>query len=194
MSLDREKSELRETAQAVRRRSAEKAGPLAAAHLSDHLVAGFGYLAGYAVSGYLAIGTEIDVVPALLRLEKAGLHATLPVVTEHEQSLTFRHWTAGTQLEPGPLRTRHPVAGSPKMVPDLLIIPMLAFDVEGYRIGWGGGFYDRTLVKLRAKKEVIAIGAAFAAQQVDKIPRDHHDARLDWVVTEMGLIEINADT
>ena len=89
MSLDRQKSELRETAQAVRRRSAEKAGPLAAVHLSDHLVAGFGYLAGYAVSGYLAIGTEIDVVPALSRLEKAGLHATLPVVTEHEQSLTF---------------------------------------------------------------------------------------------------------
>ena len=194
MSLDREKSELRETAQAVRRRSAEKAGPLAAVRLSDHLVARFGSLAGYAVSGYLAIGTEIDVAPALSRLEQAGLYATLPVVTERGQSLTFRRWTADTQLEPGPLRTLHPVAESPGMVPDLLIIPMLAFDADGYRIGWGGGFYDRTLVKLRAKKDVIAIGAAFAEQQVDKIPRDHHDARLDWIVTEMGLIEINSDT
>ena len=80
------------------------------------------------------------------------------------------------------------------MIPDLLIIPMLAFDADGYRIGWGGGFYDRTLAKLRAKKEVIAIGAAFAAQQVDKIPRDHHDARLDWIATEKGLIEISPDT
>ena len=194
MSLDREKSELRETAQAVRRRSAEESGPHAAASLSDHLVARFGYLGGRAVSGYLAIGTEIDVAPALARLEQAGLHATLPVVTSREQSLTFRRWTAGTQLEPGPLRTRHPAAESPEMVPDLLIIPMLAFDANGYRIGWGGGFYDRTLAKLRVKKEVIAIGAAFAAQQVDKIPHDHHDARLDWIATETGLIEITPDT
>ena len=78
------------------------------------------------------------------------------------------------------------------MTPDLLIIPMLAFDADGYRIGWGGGFYDRTLWKLRAEKKVIAIGAAFEAQRVEKVPRDDHDARLDWIATEMGLIEITS--
>ena len=194
MSLDREKSEFRKTTQALRRRAAETSGPNAGISLSDHLAARFGHLVGQAFSGYMPIGTEIDVLPTIARLEQAGLYATLPVVTATEQPLKFRRWTAGTQLEPGPLRTRHPAAESPEMVPDLLIIPMLAFDSNGYRIGWGGGFYDRTLAKLRVKKEVIAIGAAFAAQQVDKIPRDHHDARLDWIATEKGLIEITPDT
>ena len=191
MALDREKSELRETTQAVRRHAAEASGPDAAARLSDHLVERFGHLSGHAVSGYLAIGTEIDVVPAIMRLEQAGLYVTLPVVTGAEQPLTFRRWTAGSKLESGPLRTRHPTSESPEILPDLLIIPMLAFDADGYRIGWGGGFYDRTLAKLRAEKEVIAIGAAFSAQLVDKVPRDHFDARLDWIATEMGLIEIS---
>ena len=193
MCLDREKSEFRKTTQALRRRAAETSGPDAVASLSDHLVARFGHLVGQAFSGYLAIGTEINVEPAIARLEQAGLYATLPVVTATEQPLKFRRWTAGTQMEAGPLRTRHPAECSPEMIPDLLIVPMLAFDADGYRIGWGGGFYDRTLAKLRAEKKVIAIGAAFAAQQVDKVPRDHHDARLDWIATEVGLIEVTRD-
>ena len=190
MSLDREKSEFRKTAQALRRRAAETYGPNAGISLSDYLAARFGHLVGQAFSGYMPIGTEIDVLPTIARLEQAGLYATLPVVTATEQPLKFRRWTAGTQMEPGPLRTLHPAAGSQEMIPNLLIIPMLAFDADGYRLGWGGGFYDRTLAKLRAEKEVIAVGAAFAAQQVDKVPRDQHDARLDWIATEAGLIEI----
>ena len=190
MSLDREKSEFRRTSLALRRRAAEKSSPDALVNLSDHLVNQFGKMSGQIFSGYLAIGTEINVAPAIAKLEQAGLVATLPVVTAAEQPLKFRHWTADTLMESGPLRTRHPAANSPEMIPDLLIIPMLAFDVDGYRIGWGGGFYDRTLGKLRAEKEVIAIGAAFEAQKVDKVPRDEHDARLDWIATETGLIEI----
>ena len=190
MSIDREKSEFRKTSLASRRWAAEKSSPDALVSLSDHLVAQFGEMSGQIVSGYLAIGTEINVAPAIARLEQAGLVATLPVVTAAAQPLKFRRWTAGTQMEPGPLRTCHPAANSPEMTPDLLIIPMLAFDADGYRIGWGGGFYDRTLWKLRAEKKVIAIGAAFEAQRVEKVPRDEHDARLDWIATEMGLIEI----
>ena len=189
MSIDREKSEFRKTSLALRHWAAKNSSPDALVSLSDHLVTQFGKMSGQIVSGYLAIGTEINVAPAIAGLEKAGLVATLPVVTAAEQPLTFRRWTAGTQMESGPLRTCHPAANSPEMIPDLLIIPMLA-DADGYRIGWGGGFYDRTLWKLRAEKKVIAIGAAFEAQRVEKVPRDEHDARLDWIATEMGLIEI----
>ena len=187
MCLERQKTILRVAAQEKRGRTAREIGEKAASQIADHLVSGFGSQSGCVVSGYLAIGSEIDVLPALCELESCNLKAVLPVVLGEREPLIFRRWGKDLKLEPGPLRTRHPVASSPEMKPDLLIIPLLAFDAEGYRIGWGGGFYDRTLIKLRAEKSVIAVGAAFSSQQVEKVPREGHDARLDWVVTEVGL-------
>ena len=187
MCLEKQKTTLRVAAQEKRYRTAREIGVKAATQIADHLVSGFGSQSGCVVSGYLAIGSEIDVLPALYELEACNLRAVLPVVLRDGEPLIFRRWRQGLKLESGPLRTRHPAASSPEMKPDLLIIPLLAFDAEGYRIGWGGGFYDRTLIKLRAEKSVTAVGAAFSSQQVDKVPREDHDARLDWVVTEAGL-------
>ena len=187
MCLEKQKTTLRVAAQEKRYRTAREIGDKAATQIADHLVSGFGSQSGCVVSGYLAIGSEIDVLPALCELEACNLSAVLPVVLGDGEPLIFRRWRQGLKLEPGPLRTLHPAASSPEMTPDLLIIPLLAFDAEGYRIGWGGGFYDRTLIKLRAEKSVTAVGAAFSSQQVDKVPREDHDARLDWVVTEAGL-------
>ncbi|MEK9724391.1 MAG: 5-formyltetrahydrofolate cyclo-ligase [Rhodospirillaceae bacterium] len=184
------KARLRDTAQAARERAAVAAGPDAPARLAGYLLDAFGHLAGYAVSGYLAIGTEIDVAPALAALEGCGLITTLPVVVGRGMPLAFRRWTPETALEPGPLGTRHPAAGAPEVTPDLLLVPMLAFDAAGDRIGWGGGFYDRTLAGLRTVKPVIAVGVGFAGQRVDKVPSGDHDARLDWIATEASLTEI----
>ena len=192
MSIAEQKERLRQSAQSRRREVAQAAGSRAGAQLAAHAVSGFGHLAGYAMSGYLAIGTEIDVSPTMAALDERGLITALPVVTGPARPLLFRQWHGDMKLEAGPLGTRHPPPSAPDVMPDLLIIPMLAFDLSGYRMGWGGGFYDRTLAALRRQKQVIAIGAAFAAQQVDKVPIDDHDARLDWIVTEAGLIEIAA--
>ena len=187
MCLEKQKTVLRVAAQAKRCRTKQEIGENSAIQIATHLVTGFGNQSGRVVSGYLAIGSEIDVLPAICKLEACNLNAVLPVVVREGEPLIFRRWARDVKLEAGPLRTRHPAKSSPEMMPDLLIIPLLAFDAEGYRIGWGGGFYDRTLFKLREEKSVIAIGAAFSSQQVDKIPRGDHDARLDCVVTETGL-------
>lgn len=192
MSIADDKDRLRKSARERRRQAVAEAGPDADARLAEHMAGGFGHLAGCSVSGYLAIGAEIDVAPAMAALESRGLAPALPVVTGPARPLAFRRWRAGMELEDGPLGTRHPPATSPEVIPDVLIVPMLAFDLRGRRVGWGGGFYDRTLAALRAGKKVIAVGAAFAGQQVDKVPADEHDARLDWIVTEAGLIEIAA--
>jgi len=190
MSLSQRKSEFRKTAMSRRAAAAGKAPADAAARLAGHLDGQFGTGPGRVISGYLAIGDELDVAPALEALAARGHEIALPVVVAMGAALEFRGWTRETALEDGPLGTRHPAAESPVLVPDLLLIPLLAFDGEGYRIGWGGGFYDRTLAALRAEKTVTAVGVGLAAQRVDKVPRDHHDARLDWIATEAGLHEV----
>ncbi len=192
MCLEKQKAILRVAAQEKRCRTAQEISEKSAAQIADHLVSRFGSQSGCVVSGYIAIGSEIDVLPALCELEACNLRAVLPVVVGEGRPLIFRRWEQDLKLEPGPLRTRHPSASSLEMKPDLLIIPLLAFDAEGFRIGWGGGFYDRTLSKLRAEKSVTAVGAAFSSQQVDKVPREDHDVRLDWVVTEAGLTQFKS--
>ncbi len=184
------KAALRQIAQNKRRIAANEAGPKAAIRLANNLGAQFTSFTGQVVAGYISIASEIDVVPALKLLQNVGLTAALPVIVGRDQPLVFCHWTEEMALEPGPFQTRQPPATSPHIIPDILFVPMLAFDLEGYRIGWGGGFYDRTLIKLRALKPIIAVGVAFSGQQVDKIPHDQHDARLDWIATELGMTKI----
>ena len=184
------KAALRTVAQERRRKAAAEAGQESAARLADNLAAHCTNLSGLVASGYLSIGSEIDVVPTLQLLGQFGLVTALLVVVGRDRPLVFRRWTPDMDLERGPFKTRHPSSINPDIIPDLVIVPMLAFDSNGYRIGWGGGFYDRTLMKLRSVKPIIAVGAAFSVQQVDNVPRDHHDARLDWVATEIGVIEM----
>ena len=104
------------------------------------------------------------------------------------QPLQFRRWLPGEPTVPGVWGIPRPPDSSPEVEPDVLIIPMLAFDRQGYRLGYGGGFYDRTLEKLRAKKNVVAIGVAYFAQELPSVPHGPHDQPINFVMTEKGVI------
>jgi 5-formyltetrahydrofolate cyclo-ligase len=126
----------------------------------------------------------------LRRLGEAGHEIALPVVGAHGRPLVFRRWREGDAMDEGPFGIREPRADKPEIVPSVLLVPLLAFDRRGYRLGYGGGFYDRTLAALRAGGEAVAVGVAYAAQEVDEVPRDESDEPLDWVVTDKAAIRI----
>jgi len=147
-----------------------------------------GVPAGATVAGFLAYRTEIDVLPLMARLVADGAVTALPVVTGKGQPLVFRRWQPGEPLEEAHFGIHVPPATAEEVDPDVLLVPMLAFDRHGYRLGYGGGFYDRTLERLRALKPVTAIGVAFAGQEVAEVMRGDHDQPLDWILTERGVI------
>ena len=139
------------------------------------------------VAGYWPMRDEFDVRPLLRALHLRGHPCALPVVTGRGQVLAFRAWSPGDPLIDAAFGTRTPRDDAPSLTPELLLVPMLAYDDRGYRLGYGGGFYDRTLAALAAP---IAVGCAYEAQAVDALPVDDHDRRLDWIVTEKRLMEI----
>jgi 5-formyltetrahydrofolate cyclo-ligase len=142
-------------------------------------------LATGVVSGFVPYKSEIDTVPLLSALERAGWQTCLPVVIAAGAPLRFRAWAPGEALVPGAWDIPVPPDTAPECLPDVLLVPMLAFDRSGYRLGYGGGFYDRTLEKLRRLTKAVAIGVAYSAQMVDQVPRGAHDAPLDYVMTEI---------
>lgn len=189
--LDARKAELRSTAK-QRRDIAENN---TAAEAISAVVQDAMSLPGNAViSAYWPMGSEIDPRPLMRRLHETGHRLCLPVVAGKGQPLIFRAWQPGDLLESGGFGTQIPAVGQPTLEPQVLFVPLLAYDRDGYRLGYGGGFYDRTLAKLRAgaklRTETIAVGLAYAAQEVPRVPRDQHDQRLDWIVTEAEVIEI----
>lgn len=142
---------------------------------------------GGCIAGYAAIRSEIDPAPGLERLNTQGYQICLPVVEGPARPLGFRAWTPGEPLIPGAFGALIPESAEPT-TPDLLIVPLLAFDARGFRLGYGGGFYDRTLERLRASRPTKALGFAYAAQQQDQVPTEPTDQPLDGIVTERGLI------
>jgi 5-formyltetrahydrofolate cyclo-ligase len=136
------------------------------------------------VSAFFPYKSEIDTRPLVGKLAGEGWTTALPIVIALGQPLVFRRWLPGQPTVPGMWDIPQPMENSPLVEPDVLLVPMLAFDGKGYRLGYGGGFYDRTLEVLRAKKSIVAIGVAFAAQQVDSVVRSAHDQPLDYVMTE----------
>ncbi|UTW50631.1 5-formyltetrahydrofolate cyclo-ligase [bacterium SCSIO 12827] len=191
MDLLKQKRLLRKEAAARRTRAHADQGSAAATAVACHAVALAQALTPGWVSGYLAMQDEMDVLPAILAMAANGWQGCLPVVVGKAQPLRFRAWTPGAKLTNGVFGTRHPSDGAADVRPDLLLVPLLAFDRAGYRLGWGGGFYDRTLAELRnSGTPVAAVGVGYSAQEVDAVPRDHYDARLDWVVTEDDIIKI----
>ena len=142
------------------------------------------------VSGFFPYQSEIDTRPLLGKLAGEGWTTCLPIVIANGQPLQFRRWLPGEPTVPGVWGIPRPPESSPELEPDVLIIPMLAFVRQGYRLGYGGGFYDRTLEKLRATKKIIAIGVAYAAQEVSDVPHGTHDQPLDYVLTERAVIRI----
>ena len=136
------------------------------------------------VSGFWPIKDELDVRPLLVDLINRGCQVVLPVVQGKGQALVFRAWRPGDALEAGVFNTLQPSAKRETLDPQVLIVPLLACDREGWRLGYGGGFYDRTLAGLRAGRRVTAIGVGFDAQLVDDVPHGAGDERLDWLLTD----------
>jgi 5-formyltetrahydrofolate cyclo-ligase len=144
---------------------------------------------GTIVSGFSPMKSEISPLPLMRRLADAGARLALPVIAGRGQPLALRAWSFGAPLVPGVWGIREPAADAPEVFPDIVIVPLLAFDRRGWRLGYGGGYYDRTLARLRAMKPVTAIGLAFAAQQIDDVPTTPRDERLDLVLTEGGTMD-----
>jgi 5-formyltetrahydrofolate cyclo-ligase len=141
---------------------------------------------GASVSAYVAIGDEADPAPLLHALRAQGQIIALPRVAGRGKPLDFHRYDAGQTLVPGGFGLLEPQRDWPQIEPDILVVPLLAFDARGYRVGYGAGFYDRTLAKLRAARNVLAVGFAFAAQEFETVPHDENDQKLDGIVTEIG--------
>jgi 5-formyltetrahydrofolate cyclo-ligase len=147
---------------------------------------------GAVVAGFSAIRSEINPVPLLRRFADAGARLTLPAIVARGRPLAFRAWRFGEELARGQWGIREPKPEAAEVRPDVVIVPLAAFDRRGYRIGYGAGYYDLTLTALRAEKPITAVGLAFAMQEIDQVPELPHDARLDLVLTEREVIDCGA--
>jgi 5-formyltetrahydrofolate cyclo-ligase len=138
------------------------------------------------VSGFWPIKYEIDIRPLMVELFDAGCRLALPVVQGPGKPLLFRAWQPGEPLASGVFGTLQPSAQHETLEPEALIVPLLACDEDGWRLGYGGGFYDRTLAGLRARRKVTAVGVGFNVQLVPEVPHGPDDQRLDWLLTDKG--------
>src|SRR5215472_12436579 len=144
---------------------------------------------GAMVSGDWPLKVEISPLPLMRRAADRGAQLALPVVQGRGTPLIMRAWSFGEALGSGVWGIREPKPEAPEVFPDILIVPLLAFDRAGYRLGYGAGYYDMTITRLRGVKSVIAIGIAYAAQEVDQIPATPRDAALELVLTEHETID-----
>jgi len=143
---------------------------------------------GAIVGGYAALPGEADPRLLLKRLEEKGYAIALPRVVAKDAPLSFHLWHDGQPLAPGAFGVPEPSPDWPAVAPRVLLVPLLAFDRRGHRLGYGGGYYDRTLAALRAKAALLAIGIAYAGQEVAALPAQPHDQRLDGILTENGFL------
>ncbi len=157
--------------------------------IRDHFLAAAPSADTPVIAGYWPFRTEIDPRPLMMALHALGHRVVLPVVVRKAAPLQFRLWGPGAPLVKAGLGGLVPDVGAPALEPDLLLVPLLAFDDTGFRLGYGGGFYDRTLEELRGLKPVRAVGIAYEAQRVPAVPREVTDQRLDAMLTEAGMTE-----
>ncbi|MEP5730717.1 MAG: 5-formyltetrahydrofolate cyclo-ligase [Sulfitobacter sp.] len=182
--LTNEKAAARKAAFARRKPLFENANAAQAGYLSEVLA---GYR-GVPVSGFMPIRTEIDPRPAMAEASAHG-SVGVPVIMAADTPLKFALWTPDTEMVAGAFGASIPQ--TPEFFePEIVIVPLLTFDRQGGRLGYGGGFYDRTLEMLRAKRPTLAIGFAFAGQQSDDVPLEATDQPLDLIVTENGVIDV----
>lgn len=151
----------------------------------EHFFKAFNFADGQVVAAYWPIRDEMDCQAILIKLMDARQPVCLPVVLGEGEPLELRLWQDGAPLYPSGFGTLAPEELAPKAVPDIVLMPLLGFDKQGTRLGYGGGYYDRTLAGLEKKPRLI--GLAFAVQEVDFIPRGDHDIPLDSAVTENGV-------
>jgi 5-formyltetrahydrofolate cyclo-ligase len=145
---------------------------------------------GTIVSGFMPMNTEINPLPLMRKLAGQGTRLALPVLAGRGKPLIMRAWVSGEPLSAGVWGIREPEPEAAEVNPDILLVPLVAFDRAGHRIGYGGGYYDRTIAQLRARKAVIAVGLAFATQEVPAVPTTPRDERLDLVLTEREVIDL----
>jgi 5-formyltetrahydrofolate cyclo-ligase len=178
--------ELIEAKRAVRQRmlaAREAWDPACGEALAAHILRELPPPAGAVVSGFWPIGQEIDIRPLLVALHESGRRIVLPETPKRGNPLIFRYWRPGSAMVPERFGTSRP--DGPVLVPDFLLVPLLAFDRRGYRVGYGAGYYDRTLAALPGRPR---LGVAYAAQELDAVPAGDYDQRLDAVATERGVI------
>jgi 5-formyltetrahydrofolate cyclo-ligase len=147
---------------------------------------------GTVVAGYSPIRSEIDPAPLMRKLASQGAQLALPAITARGQSLRFRIWFPEDRLMRGPLGILEPSPAAAEIIPDIVLVPLAAFDRSGHRIGYGAGHYDRTLAQLRKSKAITAIGLAFAGQEVKAVPALQHDVALDYVLTETQMFDFRS--
>ena len=145
---------------------------------------------GAIVSGFMPLKSEINPMPLLRRLGDAGARLALPVVAGKGKPLIMRAFAFGEALDSGVWGIREPKPEAAEVAPDILLVPLLAFDRNGHRVGYGAGYYDMTIAKFRAVKPIVAVGIAYAAQEIDAVPVTPRDARLDLVLTEREVIDL----
>jgi len=186
------KNKLRSVARIRRKNLALNFGPGIGALIAEVFFNHFVVTAKLNVAGYWPIGSEVDIRPLLNNLHQENCGCFLPVITARDQALSFRKWQPDDRLVASNLGTLEPSVCRPIGQPNMVFVPLLAYDAEGYRIGYGGGFYDRTLSALRSKakrknQEFKAIGIGYAGQKVERVPREKFDQRIDWMITEEGV-------
>lgn len=167
----------------ARRKAAHAADPGTGAGYLSEVLAGY---RGVPLAGYMPIRTEIDPLPAMAEAAAHG-PVGVPVIAGAGQPLDFSRWTPDGALREGPFGAQVPEEDD-FFDPEILIVPLVAFTRDGGRLGYGGGFYDRTLERLRARRATLAIGFAYAGQEAAELPLEETDQRLDMIVTEQGVV------
>jgi len=147
---------------------------------------------GIVVAGYSPIRNEIDPFPLMRTLAAQGARLALPAVMARGKSLAFRAWSVDDRLTQGPLGILEPSPAAAEVIPDIVLLPLAAFDRAGHRVGYGAGHYDFTLAHLRKLKPVAAIGLAFALQEIELVPALSHDVALDYVLTETKVFDFRS--
>jgi 5-formyltetrahydrofolate cyclo-ligase len=184
------KAAFRAAAVSRRAAAAAAAGPEASLRLRDHVLAAISCVPDAIVSAFLPIDVEIDPRPLMRVLHERGHRVVVPVVRGRGKPLLFRLWAPDSALVTGVFGVAVPPPGAPEHDPDVLIVPLLAFDRRGHRMGYGAGFYDRTLAVLKERSPILAVGVGYAGQEVAEVPTGSHDVPLDLVVTDREIIRM----
>ena len=186
--LTEQKTALRKTMMARREAISADARKAAASAVAEHGLPA-GITSGPAmVSSYWAIGAELDPGHLERRLKAEGHSICLPAIQGKTEPMKFHTWAKGEPLRERKWGIMEPLPTAPGAEPDVMLVPMLAFDVRGWRLGYGGGYYDRTIAALRARKAVVLVGFAYDEQRVDAVPHLDYDERLDFVLTPSGIL------
>jgi len=183
------KDVLRQRGRHIRREAAAER-PDAAIHAARLMMDELGAVDGKVIALYASVRHELDTAPLAESLRAGGARLALPVIAEEKAPLEFRAWSADVPLIPGPHAIPIPPVDEPTVSPDIIVVPFVAFDRKGHRIGAGAGYYDRTLEALRRERDILAIGYGYGAQEVDAVPAEPLDQPLNMIVTERGVIRV----